>query len=83
MNNLLPSAKYFDKIAAIYDQATAPANAWTPPKIVAQYVQSYVSQSTKLLDIGMGTGKSLHEISLICPSLYISKRKRDRHCFIK
>jgi ubiquinone/menaquinone biosynthesis C-methylase UbiE len=55
------AGKYFNKIASIYDQATSGKNAWTPPSVVSEKLNSILDPQKpfRLVDIGIGTGQSI------------------------
>jgi len=56
------SAEYFDKLACVYDQATNKEGSWTPPGYIYSRIQSYLNTETTILDVGIGTGKSIKAI---------------------
>lgn len=67
-----PTSDYYDKIASLYDAATAPENAWTPPVMTEQFTSSFVSDKTsRVLDIGIGTGQSIKFLQELNPNINI------------
>lgn len=58
MNNEQPVAKYYDKLAPIYDQATAQPGVWTPPEFVAKEIAKREIGSPIFI-VGIGTGKDI------------------------
>jgi predicted TPR repeat methyltransferase len=53
-----PASLYYDKIAAVYDQATSPQGAWTPPGVVAREALK-ADKGGDILIIGVGTGQDI------------------------
>ncbi|MDC0358938.1 class I SAM-dependent methyltransferase [Oligoflexia bacterium] len=51
--------KYFDCLAEVYDQATAPEGAWTPPQMIERMLRPALAEHKSVLDIGVGTGQAL------------------------
>lgn len=56
------SKKYYDLLASVYDKATEIPGAWNPPRIIYDAIKNRVSNQSKILDIGVGTGQSIAEI---------------------
>lgn len=56
------NSNYFDRLAGVYDLATAKDGAWTPPKVVAGVAKSYLTSASTVLDVGVGTGLCLTEL---------------------
>ena len=56
------ASKYYDKIAGVYDQATASDLAWTPPSEITKYAEEAVANAKRVLDIGIGTGQSIENL---------------------
>lgn len=56
------SGKYYDKLADIYDDATEKEGAWTPPLYIYERLKNTVNNDTRILDIGIGTGKAIDSI---------------------
>lgn len=54
-----PNADYYDKLAEVYDKATEPPGAWTPPEFIKAKLVDFVSLDSTILDIGIGTGRSI------------------------
>ena len=60
-----PVEKYYDKLAPIYDQATAELGAWTPPGYVAKELKALGKKYDKALIVGVGTGQDIETLDLI------------------
>lgn len=57
-----PNAEYYDRIAKIYDRATEPPGAWEPPIFMAGIIEANGLARGRILDIGIGTGRSIEAI---------------------
>lgn len=60
-----PVEKYYDKLAPIYDQATAEQGAWTPPQYIAKELKAVGKKYDKALIVGVGTGQDIETLDLI------------------
>ena len=56
--NELQAEKYYDQLAVKYDQATA--NSWAAPMQIESITTNVSNKETSVLDIGIGTGQSIH-----------------------
>lgn len=54
--------QYYDLLAPVYDKAAGAPGAWTPPGIIYDNIKHHISSSSKILDIGIGTGLSIDEL---------------------
>lgn len=54
-----PNAQYYNEVASLYDRSTNPPGAWAPPEFLARVIQSYNLCRGRVLDIGIGTGRSI------------------------
>lgn len=54
-----PNAEYYDKLANVYDRATEPPGAWAPPNFIAGVIEANGIAQGRILDIGIGTGRSI------------------------
>ena len=53
---------YFDRLAPLYDQATQPPGAWTPPDQLCRALADIKVTDAKSLVIGVGTG---HDVAVL------------------
>lgn len=53
---------YYDRLASIYDKATEPPGAWTPPSFLANVISENALKRFPILDIGIGTGRSIESL---------------------
>jgi len=56
------TAEYYDKLASVYDEATGQEGRWTPPSFIYERIKKYLSKESMVLDLGVGTGKSIQFI---------------------
>lgn len=54
-----PNAKYYDKLASVYDRATEAPGAWEPPNFIASIIKSSNIAKGAVLDVGIGTGRAV------------------------
>jgi predicted TPR repeat methyltransferase len=54
-----PNATYYDMLAKVYDSATERPEAWVPPHFLHSIIVGRSLAAGKILDIGIGTGKSI------------------------
>lgn len=59
---MIPAAEYYDRLAPIYDHATAEPTAWTPPAVVGEKLLEHSRPEDVVLDIGIGTGRSIEDL---------------------
>lgn len=57
------ASKYYDILSPYYDKATEIENAWTPPQMVQMCCEKLLQNNIKVLDIGVGTGRSIDFIT--------------------
>jgi len=57
-----PSEKYYNKLSSIYDSATKDEGMWNPPSYIFNYIEPYLNKKVNILDIGIGTGRSIEKI---------------------
>ena len=60
-----PVEKYYDKLAPVYDQATAGPGSWTPPTYVAKELRAIGKKYDKALVVGVGTGQDIETLNSI------------------
>jgi cyclopropane fatty-acyl-phospholipid synthase-like methyltransferase len=57
------ASKYYDILSPYYDKATEVENAWTPPRMVQRSCSKLLKDNIRVLDIGVGTGRSIDFIA--------------------
>lgn len=57
-----PNTQYYDKLAKVYDRATEPPGAWAPPIYIASVIKANGLAQGRILDIGIGTGRSIETL---------------------
>ncbi len=60
-----PVEKYYDKLAPVYDQATAGPGAWTPPGYIAKELKAIGKKYDKALIVGVATGQDIETLDSI------------------
>lgn len=60
MNNM--AEEYYNKLAEFYDDATTSKGSWNPPSYIYSKIRENISNNTDIIDIGIGTGKSIEKI---------------------
>lgn len=59
---MIGSEKYYDLLASVYDKATELPGSWNPPDIIYDNIKGSVYSDSRILDIGIGTGRSIDRI---------------------